>query len=430
MLTDNNLSRGVVMKKIIQKTLLGTEIKDILIEGTKITKIGSELTVSHPDAQIIDGENTAAFPSLINGHTHSPMTLLRGAGDDLALHEWLEDCMWPLEAKYTEDDFYWGNRLALMEMVRTGTGFFNEMYFNPHLALKALEKTPLKARINFPIMDGMDPEIGKIQWKNCECFFKETTAPQGVQLGMVLHSIYTDSKESIEWVRNFATENNLPIHIHVSETEKEVQDCMAAHEGLSPVEYLHQLGILSERVVAAHTVHLSETDIDILSDTGVNVVHNPASNMKLSSGVFPYKALKDKRVPILLGTDGVASNNNLDMLEEMKLAALLQKVHTGDPTMMSAEEIFDIATKSGAEIFKTGGGVIEVGREADIILMDLKSPALFPPWNLISSMVYSASGMDVKTHISAGNILMENFIIPGYEEVLEGAGRCFDRLRS
>lgn len=418
------------MKKVIKKTLLDSKIQDILIEGTKISAIEAELSESHPDAQIIDGENTAVFPSLINGHTHSPMTLLRGAGDDLALHEWLEECMWPLEEKYTEEEFYWGNRLALIEMVRTGTGFFNEMYFNPHLALKALEKTALKARINFPIMDGMDPEEGKIQWKNCERFFEKTTAPQGVQLGMVLHSIYTDSRESIEWVRNFAADNNLPIHIHVSETEKEVQDSMAAHEGLSPVEYLHQLGLLSERVVAAHTIHLSETDIDILSDTGVNVVHNPASNMKLSSGVFPYKALKDKRVPILLGTDGVASNNNLDMFEEMKLAALLQKVHTGDPTIMSAEEIFNIATKSGAEIFNTGGGVIEVGKEADLILMDLKSTALVPPWNLISSMVYSASGMDVKTHISGGNILMENYKIPGYEEVLKGAGSCFDRLRS
>ncbi|MBF9017574.1 MULTISPECIES: amidohydrolase family protein [unclassified Oceanispirochaeta] len=418
------------MKKIIQNTLLGSDIQDILIDGTKISGIGAGLVSSHPEAQIIDGKDTAAFPSLINGHTHSPMTLLRGAGDDLGLHEWLTECMWPLEDKYTDEEFYWGNRMALMEMVRTGTGFFNEMYFNPHLALKALEETPLKARINFPIMDGMNPEVGKKQWKDCERFFEETTAPQGVQLGMVLHSVYTDSRESIEWVRNFAADKNLPIHIHLSETEKEVQDCMEAHEGLSPVEYLHQLGVLSQRVVAAHTVHLSETDIEILSDTGVNVVHNPGSNMKLASGVFPYKALRDKKIPILLGTDGAASNNNLDMLEEMKLAALLQKVHTGDPTLMSAEEIFEIATKKGAEIFNTGGGVIELGKEADIILMDLKSPALFPAWNLISSMVYSASGMDVKTHISSGNVLMEDYKIPGYERVLEEAGRCFDRLRS
>lgn len=418
------------MKKIIKNTFFNSELQDILIERTKISAIGADLASTHPDAQIINGENTAAFPSLINGHTHSPMSLLRGAGDDLALHEWLEDYMWPLEAKYTDEEFYWGNRLALIEMVRTGTGFFNEMYFNPHLALKALEKTPLKARINFPVMDLMNPEEGKKQWKNCERFFMDTKAPHGVQLGTALHSIYTNSRKSLEWVKNFSAENNLPIHIHVSETEKEVQDCKAAHQGLSPVEYLHKLGILSERVVAAHTIHLSETDIEILSDTGVIVVHNPASNMKLSSGVFPYKALKNKNIPIALGTDGVASNNNLDMLEEMKLAALLQKVHSGDPTLMSAEEIFDIATKKGAEIFNTGGGVIEVGKEADIILMDLKSTALFPPWNLISSMVYSASGMDVKTHISAGNILMENYKIQEYEEVLEGAGRCFNRLKS
>lgn len=417
------------MKKLIHKTLLDSEIQDILIEGSTITAVGADLKALHPDARIINGENTAAFPSMINGHTHTPMSLLRGAGDDMALHEWLKDCMWPLEAQYTDDHYYWGNRMGLMEMVRTGTGFFNEMYWNPHLALKALEQTPLKGRINFPIMDGMDPEEGKKQWKNCERFFEVTTAPRGVQLGVVLHSVYTDSRESIEWVRNFADDNNLPIHIHVSETEKEVQDCMETHEGLSPVEYLDQLGLLSERVVAAHTVHLSENDIQILSEKGVNVVHNPGSNMKLSSGIFPYGRLKDKKVPVLLGTDGVASNNNLDMLEEMKLAALLQKVHTGDPTVMPATEIFDIATRIGAGIFNTGGGSIETGKEADIILMDLKSPALFPTWNLISSMVYSASGMDVKTNICGGQILMEDYIIPGYNDVFEEASRCFESLK-
>ena len=338
--------------------------------------------------------------------------------------------MWPLEAQFTDEDFYWGNKMALMEMIRTGTGFFNEMYWNPHIALKALEGVPLKARINFPVMDLMDPDEGKKQWKNCEEFFRKTTAPPGVQLGTVLHSVYTNSRKSLEWIRDFAAERNLPIHIHISETEREVKDCMEAHEGLSPVEYLHRLGVLSERTFAAHTVHLSDRDLEILSDTGVNVIHNPGSNMKLSSGVFPYRALKDRNIPILLGTDGVASNNNLDMLEEMKLAALLQKVHSGDPTLMTAEEIFTIATQKGADLFGTGGGVIEVGREADLILMDLKSPALFPTWNLISSMVYSASGRDVKTHISAGNVLMEDYKIPGYEDALEGAARCFNRLKS
>ena len=417
------------MRKIIHKTLLGSEIQDILIEGSKITAIGSELVSAHPDARIINGRHTAVFPSFINGHTHSPMTLLRGAGDDMALKEWLEDCMWPLEAQFTDEDFYWGNKMALMEMIRTGTGFFNEMYWNPRLVIKALEEIPLKARINFPVMDLMDPEEGKKQWKNCEDFFRKSTAPPGVQLGTALHSIYTNSRESLEWIRDFAAERDLPIHIHISETEREVQDCMEAHEGLSPVEYLHKLGILSKRIFAAHTVHLSEKDMEILSDTGVNVIHNPGSNMKLSSGIFPYRELKDRNIPILLGTDGVASNNNLDMLEEMKLAALLQKVHSEDPTRMPAEEIFSIATQKGADIFGTGGGIIEVGREADLILMDLKSPALFPAWNLISSLVYSASGMDVKTHISAGNILMEDYIIPGYEDAREGAARCFDRLK-
>ncbi|MDC7233718.1 MAG: amidohydrolase [Spirochaetales bacterium] len=418
------------MKKIIQNTLLGSEIVDILIEGRTITKVSPALAAEHPDARIINGENTAAFPSLINGHTHSPMTLLRGAGDDMALKEWLENCMWPLESRFTDEDFYWGGRMALMEMVRTGTGFFNEMYFNPHLMLKALEKTNLKARINFPVMDLNDLETGKKMWKDCERFFTETEAPEGVQLGTVLHSVYTNTRESLEWIRDFAAERELPIHIHVSETAREVEECRSANGGMSPVEYLKSLNLLSNRVIAAHTVHLSENDLAILAETGTAVVHNPASNMKLASGVFPYKALRDRNVPILLGTDGASSNNNLDMLEEMKLAALLQKVSFEDPTRLSAQEIFDIATIGGAEIFGTGGGAVEPGKEADIILMDLKSPAMFPAWNLISNMVYSASGMDVKTHISGGAVLMENFEIPGYDKVFEEAGRCARRLMS
>jgi 5-methylthioadenosine/S-adenosylhomocysteine deaminase len=417
------------MKSIIVNTRVDNEVRDILIEDSRIEGISSNLVPMHPDARIIDGSGTAAVPSLINGHTHSPMSLLRGAGDDLHLHEWLTERMWPLEKQYTEADFYWGNRLALAEMIRTGTGFFNEMYMSPRTALRALEAVPMKALVHFPIIDGMDEEQGKLQSRDCERFFAEAIPPSGVGLGVALHAVYTASRFSIEWVRDFSAELGLKVHIHLAETDKEVSDCRREHDGLTPVEYLNDLGLLSDRVVAAHAVHLTDRDIDILADRGVTVVHNPASNMKLSSGVFPYFRLKERGIPILLGTDGAASNNNLDMVEEMKLAALLLKVGSGDATLMTAKEIFRIATEAGADFFGTGGGAVRVGMEADLMLVDITGPEMIPLWDLTSSLVYGASGQCVKTLLSAGRVLMENRIIPGFDEIRQNVQSCFDRLR-
>ena len=416
------------MKIVIRNTLLDDKFQDILIEGSKIASVGQNLATTFPGARILDGEGTAALPSMVNAHTHSPMVLLRGAGDDLPLHEWLTSRIWPLERQFTEEDFYWGNRLAIIEMICGGTGFFNEMYMHPRIALKALEDTPLKGMIHYPIIDGMDPELGKSMWNDCTKFFAETSPPKGVSLGVALHSVYSDSRESIEWVRDFTEEAGLKVHIHLSETREEVEDCLRNHEGRTPVEYLRDLGLLSDRVLVAHAVHLSDSDIDIIAEFGVTVIHNPVSNMKLGSGVFPYRRLKNKNVRILLGTDGAGSNNNLDMLEEMKIAALLQKVDTKDATSMPAKEILNIASTAGAEYFATGGGTIEIGKEADIMLLDISNPHMTPLWNLSSSLVYSANSGNVKALISAGRILMEDGVVPGYEEVRNKALECQRRL--
>jgi len=416
------------MKTIIRNTLLDEQVQDILIEGSKIRSIGQNLAGTFPDARIIDGKDTAALPSLVNAHTHSPMVLLRGAGDELPLHEWLTSRIWPLESQFTEEDFYWGNRLAIVEMICGGTGFFNEMYMQPRIALKALEDAPLKGMIHYPIIDGMDPEVGKAMWDDCTKFFAEVSPPEGIDLGVALHSVYADSRDSVEWVRDFTKEAGLKIHIHLSETQKEVEDCLRNHEGRTPVEYLGDIGLLSDRVLAAHAIHLSDSDIDILAEFGVTVIHNPVSNMKFGNGVFPYRRLKNKNVRILLGTDGAGSNNNLDMLEEMKIAALMQKVDTKDATSMPAGEILNIASTVGAEYFATGGGTIEVGKEADIMLLDISSPQMTPLWNLSSSLVYSSGSGNVKTLLSAGRILMENSVVPGYEEVRNKALACQRRL--
>jgi len=416
------------MKTVIRNTLLDNKVQDILIEGTKIRDIGQNLAEAPPDVRVLSGGGTAALPSLVNAHTHSPMVLLRGAGDELPLDEWLITRMWPLEREFTEDDFYWGNRLAMVEMICGGTGFFNEMYMQPRIALKALEDVPLKGMIHYPIIDGMDSEVGKSMWDDCTKFFAEVSPPRGVGLGVALHSVYSDSRESIEWVRDFTREAGLKVHIHLSETQKEVEDCLRNHEGRTPVEYLRDLGLLSNRVLAAHAVHLSDNDIDILAGFGVTVIHNPVSNMKFGTGVFPYRKLKDRNVRILLGTDGAGSNNNLDMLEEMKIATLMQKVYTEDAASMPAEEILNIAGTAGAEYFATGGGTIEIGKEADIMLLDISDPQMTPLWNLSSALVYSANSGNVKTLISAGRVLMEDGVVPGYEKVRSEALECQRRL--
>lgn len=418
------------MSTLIRNTLLNEQVQDILIEGSKIQKIGTNLLATHPGSRIIEGEGTAAVPSLVNAHTHSPMVLLRGVADDLPLQAWLLERMWPLENRLTEEDYYWGNRLAIVEMIRGGTGFFNEMYMRPRIALKALEDSPMKAMIHYPIIDGKNPEVGREMCKDCELFFQEASPPKGVQLGVALHAAYSSSRESIEWVRDFTKRSNLKIHIHISETQQEIDDCRRDNEGRSPVQYLNDLGLLNDRVLAAHTVHLSDEDIKILADKGVTVIHNPVSNMKLGSGVFPYQRLKDKNVRILLGTDGAGSNNNLDMLEEMKIAALMQKVVTRNATLMSAEEIFDIASTAGAEYFGTGGGNIALGMEADIMLVDIHAPQMTPLWDLRSLLVYSASANNVKTLISAGQVLMEDGVVPGYEEVRKKAVELKQRLHT
>ena len=415
---------------LIENTMLNGKGIDILIHENKIVRIGSDLqSETTGDMQVINGQGTAVLSSLFNGHTHSPMVLLRGFGDDLPLHQWLTDCIWPVEGQMTEEDYLMGYRLAFLEMIKSGTGFFNEMYMFPRLALKVLEEIPMKGLVNYPIIDGLDWESGKKQSEDCELFFKETIPPEGVQLGIAAHSIYANSESSLCWIRDFTSENNLKIHIHLSETEKEVEDCKAAHGGMSPVEYLHSLDFLSDRVLAAHCVWLSNSDMEILARMAVTVIHNPVSNMKLATGrAFPYAQLKERGVPILLGTDGAASNNNLDLFEEMKVAALLQKHQSGDPTVMTAGEIFHIASKGAADIFGTGGGDIREGAAADLILVDLDRPEMVPLTNITSNLVYSTSGNCVRTLISGGRILMENRMFEGEDEIRNKASVCAARL--
>ncbi|MCD6477146.1 MAG: amidohydrolase [Candidatus Aenigmarchaeota archaeon] len=371
--------------------------KDILIENNKIKDIGS---FENAD-KIIDCSNKIVMPGLINCHTHAAMTLFRGYGDDMNLQEWLENKIWPIEKKLDGEKIYWGSKLAIVEMIKTGTTCFNDMYFYMDKVAQACVECNIRSVLSRGYIDNnyhkkineMLEEINKVKELNSDL----------ITLALGPHAIYTNSESSLKWFKEYSDKNDLLIHIHLSETKKEVEDCIKKH-GKSPVKYLYDIGFLSHKVIAAHCVWLSEDDIKLLKQKNVSLVYNPASNMKLSSGIMPYHILKELNV--CLGTDGAASNNNLNMFEEMKIAALLQKVNK-TPILLAAQEALDMATINGAKALRINAGSIEPGKLADLIIIDLNRPDMIPLHNVVSNLVYSFDG-DVDTVIINGKIVMYN----------------------
>ena len=401
------------MSILIKNVILNGKRRDILIEGNKIEKIGKNLNL-RADEKIDGKEQKAVLPGLINCHCHSAMTLFRGYADDLPLKEWLEKKIWPLEARLTKEDVYWGTKLACLEMIKTGTTCFNDMYWSEEASVEAAEEMGIRAKIGLVVLDFLP--MGKRE--NIEKYWKafKKRKFKTVTFSIAPHSIYTVSKESLIWAKNFAKKNNLLLHIHLSETEKEVKDCQKKYK-LRPVEYLNKIGFLNQDCILAHSIWLSEKEIKILTQRRCNVVYNPCSNMKLASGIFPYRKIRKAGINICLGTDGPASNNNLDLFEEMKFGTLLQKVKEKDPTVASASEIFEIATKNGAKALKINAGEIRVGKLADLILIDLNQVCLIPGHNLISDIVYSCSGTCVSDVIVNGKILMRDRKVKGEEKI-------------
>jgi 5-methylthioadenosine/S-adenosylhomocysteine deaminase len=405
------------MSLLIKNIILKGEKKDIFIEGNKIRKIREKLNLKA--AEKIDGKGErAVIPGLINCHTHAAMSLFRGYGNDLPLKEWLEKKVWPLEAKLTQDDVYWGTKLACLEMIKSGTTCFNDMYWYPEAAVEAVKEMGLRAMIGLVMIDFL-PNGSK---ENIEKLFNKLRTKQltTIQLAVAPHSIYGVSKENLIWSKNFSKKNNLLLHSHLSETQKEVKDCLKKYRQ-RPAEYLDKIGLLNRNCVLAHSVWLSDKEIEILAKRKCSVVYNPCSNMKLGSGVFPYRKLKKAGVNITLGTDGPASNNSLDMFSEMKFASLLQKVREMDPTVAPAKEIFEIATKNGAKALKINAGEIKEGKLADLILIDLNHVSFQPGHNFISDIVYSASGDCVSDVICNGKILMRERKIEGEEKIKKEA---------
>ncbi len=413
------------MSILITGVLVNDTRQDILITGNRIEKIGP----AAPGAAdtVIDGRRLAAIPAFANAHTHAAMVLMRGYADDLGLDQWLNEKIWPLEAKLTEEDVYWGTRLACLEMIKSGTTFFNDMYWHYHGVARAVEDAGIRAAVSAVFIDLFDEQQAREQRELNQRLFDQTGRySERVKFALGPHAIYTVSPESLRWARDFAAEHDLLIHIHLSETAKEIEDCRQQH-GRRPVEYLHDLGFLGPNVVAAHCVWVDDREIELLKENEVTVVYNPTSNMKLGAGIFPYERMKAAGLKITLGTDGCASNNNLDMLEEMKFAALLQKVHSGDPAVLPAREAFALATKS-FPVFHIPAGELLEGRLADLLLVDLEHLLLTPRHDTLNNLVYAAHGRCIDTTICDGKILMRGGVVEDEEEVKARANETVARL--
>lgn len=408
------------MKLLVKKAnLWGEREVDIFIEDNRIKKIAPR--VEEEPEEVIDAKGMIALPPFFNGHTHAAMTLLRGYADDMPLKKWLEDKIWPVEAKMTEEDVYWGTKLACLEMIKAGVLFFNDMYWYWEGIARAVEEMGLRAAVSAVFIDLFDPERCRAQKALNEALFEKAKGYSSrVIFSLGPHAIYTCSEEGLLWCKEFAQKHGLFIHIHLSETEEEVQACLE-RTGLRPVEYLARIGFLGPEVFCAHAVWLSEKEMDILAEEGCKVIYNPVSNMKLSvGGVFPYEGLRKRGVKILLGTDGPASNNNLDILEAAKIGSLLQKHHTRDPEALPAKEVLRILTLEGCEAFGIQAGLRE-GDLADLILIDPQNERMTPGFDLASDLVYSAHGSVVDTAICDGKVLMRSRHIKGEEEIREEA---------
>ena len=402
------------MSLLIKNVFLKGKKIDIYINDGKIEKTSPR--INKKAKQKIDGKGEkAVLPGLINSHTHAAMTLLRGAGDDMPLEDWLEKKIWPLEKNLTADDIYWGTKLACLEMIKTGTTCFNDMYWFEDASVEAVKEMGLRGVIGLVLLD-FDPRGAK---ENLEKFWKvfQKNKFKTIHFAMAPHSIYTVSRENLIWAKEFAQKNNLILHVHLSETEKEVKDCLKKYK-LRPVEYLDKIGFLNKNCVLAHAIWLSGREINILAKRKCTVVYNPCSNMKLSSGIFPYEKLKRAKINICLGTDGPASNNNLDLFEEMKIGALSQKINAMNPVIAPAAEMFNTVTKNAAKVLNIKIGQIKQGNLADLILIDLNQISLIPGHNLISDLVYSCSGNCVSDVICHGKILMKDQKIKNEREIL------------
>jgi len=404
---------------------------DIRIDGNVIASISPSPVTPNNDDDLIDGRGKLAVPGLVNAHGHAPMTLLRGIADDVPLKTWLEEAIWPAEAKLSADDVYWGTLLAQMEMVRSGTTQFVDMYFHVDAIARAVTEGGLRAMLSYGMIADRLDRKGQEELRRTEQLVRDWNgeADGRIRVAVAPHAIYTCGTEIWRKAVDLATRYNVPIHTHVCETTKEVDDWRSRH-GCTPIAEMERLGVFSVPTVAAHCVHVDGEDIGYLADNHVTVAHCPASNAKLGSGIAPLGQFFRNNVSVAIGTDGAASNNNLDMLRELRLAILLQKASRQDPTAMNAEMAFSLATTNGAAACGTNAGVLEPGALADLVLLDLERCPTMPVHRPLSAVVYASDPASVTDVFIDGRSVLRNgeFLTLDEEEIRAHARTIGSRL--
>jgi len=418
---------------LIADVMVNGKSSDVFVndDGT-IGAVGEGIRREHKGEAdlIIDGDGAIALPGLVNTHSHAAMSLLRGYADDMILQDWLSQKIWPLEAHLTPADVYRGTKLACLEMVKSGTVAFNDMYFMMEEAARAVDKSGIRATLCYGFIDLFSPEKREAECRATENLVRHIRSLNNPRIKAAVgpHAIYTVSPEGLRWCAGFAAQEKIGIHIHLSETEKEVNDCIAQH-GKRPAAYLDECGILTPHTVAAHCCWLDEAECSLLARRGVSVSHNPSSNMKLATNrAMPYHWLKAAGVNVCLGTDGCASNNNLDMFGEAKTAALLQKFSWNNPTLLPAHEALAMATANGAKGLGLASGTLVAGAPADIVLVTARTACNTPLHNATSNLVYSCNGGTVETTICDGRVLMLDREVPGEEQILSEAATAAQEL--
>ena len=386
----------------------------VAVHAGRIVAVASraEIARTYSSAQTINATGRLIVPGLINGHTHIPMTLFRGLADDLDLQDWLTKYIFPAEAKNVSEEFVRaGTRLGLAEMIRGGTTTYCDMYYFEDAIADETAKAGVRGVlgetiIDFPVADNKTNAEGMAY---TERFVKKWQGHELITPAIAPHAPYTVSEEHLKAVRAFSDRTGATIVTHISETKREVDDSIKA-KGASPIDYLERIGFLNNKVIAAHVIWPSPSEIGVLKRLGVGVIHNPQSNMKLAAGVSPVPKMLAEGLLVGLGTDGAASNNDLNMWEEMDTAAKLHKVFSGDPKVMSAEEAFELATIRGAQALHLENeiGSIEKGKRADLVIVERDSLNQIPVYNVYSDLVYATKGNDVETVIINGRIVMRD----------------------
>ena len=377
---------------------------DILIEENKIVKIQEE--IEEDGANVIDAKEKVVMPGFVNTHTHLAMSIFRGYKDDQKLMDWLENAIFPVEDKLRPEDIYWNSFLSCIELIKTGTTTFNDMYFRMDKTIEAVEESGLRGVIAWSITDtSIKDKITRTR----EYHEKYNHENSRIKVYVSAHAPYSCSPDTIQLCVDLAKELDTGIHIHLSETLQE-DKLIKKKYNKTGTEYLNDLHVFDVPVVLAHGIYISDSDLEILKNIKGGISHNPISNCKLSSGICNVGKLRKNGINVGLGTDGIGSTTTLDMFEEMKTAAYLQKVNTMDPTAIKAYDLLKMATIEGARVLGLEDeiGTIEVGKKADLIFINTNKTHLYPENDLCTNLVYSANGADVDTVMVDGKVIMQN----------------------